>query len=72
MIFTGGRVSEIVKKLHIPYVNGHAYHNGPYMGFEGFVNLARDMYNAVNNPLLKLAATDPRGERKVAFLEAAE
>jgi nitrogenase molybdenum-iron protein alpha chain len=42
------------------------------MGFEGFVNLARDMYNAVNNPLLKLAATDPRGQRKVAFLEAAE
>jgi nitrogenase molybdenum-iron protein alpha chain len=72
VIFTGGRVGEIVKKLHIPYVNGHAYHNGPYMGFEGFVNLARDMYNAVNNPLLKLAATDPRGERKVAFLEAAE
>jgi len=72
VIFTGGRVGEIVKKLHIPYVNGHAYHNGPYMGFEGFVNLARDMYNAVNNPLLRLAATDPRGERKVAFLEAAE
>ena len=64
VIFTGGRVGEIVKKLHIPYVNGHAYHNGPYMGFEGFVNLARDMYNAVHNPLLKLAATDPRGERE--------
>ena len=64
VIFTGGRVGEIVKKLHIPYVNGHAYHNGPYMGFEGFVNLASDMYNAVNNPLLKLAATDPRGERE--------
>ena len=39
-----------MKKLHIPYVNGHGYHNGPYMGFEGFVNLARDTYNAVNNP----------------------
>jgi nitrogenase molybdenum-iron protein alpha chain len=72
VIFTGGRVGEIVKKLHIPYVNGHAYHNGPYMGFEGFVNLARDMYNAVHNPLLSLAATDLRGEKKIPVLEAAE
>ena len=55
VIFTGPRVGELVKKLHIPYVNGHAYHNGPYMGFEGFVNLARDMYNAVNSPLWALA-----------------
>ncbi len=50
-----------MKKLHIPYVNGHGYHNGPYMGFEGFVNLARDTYNAVHNPLLKLAGKDIRG-----------
>jgi len=55
VIFTGPRVGEIVKKLHIPYVNGHAYHNGPYMGFEGFVNMARDIYNAINSPLWALA-----------------
>jgi nitrogenase molybdenum-iron protein alpha chain len=72
VIFTGPRVGELVKKLHIPYVNGHGYHNGPYMGFEGFVNLARDMYNAVHNPLLKLAATDIRGPKKSTVLEAAE
>ncbi len=43
------------------------------MGFEGFVNLARDMYNAVHNPLLKLAAKDIRGtELKTKYLEAAE
>jgi nitrogenase molybdenum-iron protein alpha chain len=30
------------------------------MGFEGFINLARDMYNAVRNPLFKLARTDIR------------
>ena len=41
------------------------------MGFEGFVNLARDMYNAKANPLLKLAATDIRGA-KSALKEAAE
>jgi vanadium-dependent nitrogenase alpha chain len=60
VIFTGPRVGELVKKLHIPYINGHAYHNGPYMGFEGFVNLARDMYNAVNSPLWNLAKSDVR------------
>jgi nitrogenase molybdenum-iron protein alpha chain len=62
VIFTGPRVGELVKKLHIPYINGHAYHNGPYMGFEGFVNLARDMYNAVRSPLWKLAGEDIRKE----------
>ncbi|BBB89815.1 MAG TPA: nitrogenase vanadium-iron protein, alpha chain [Methylomusa anaerophila] len=60
IIFTGPRVGDLVKKLHIPYINGHAYHNGPYMGFEGFVNMARDMYNAMNSPLMKLAPIDIR------------
>ena len=73
VIFTGPRVGELVKKLHIPYVNGHGYHNGPYMGFEGFVNLARDTYNAVHNPLLKLAAHDIRRQRgRSQLVEAAE
>jgi nitrogenase vanadium-iron protein alpha chain len=58
VIFTGPRVGELVKKLHIPYINGHAYHNGPYMGFEGFVNMARDMYNATRSPIVKYANID--------------
>jgi nitrogenase vanadium-iron protein alpha chain len=58
VIFTGPRVGDLVKKLHIPYINGHAYHNGPYMGFEGFVNMARDMYNATRSPLVKYADID--------------
>jgi len=72
VIFTGTRVGQFVKKLHIPYVNGHGYHNGPYMGFEGFVNLARDMYNAVNNPLLAFSKTDIREGGAAGFSEAAE
>jgi nitrogenase molybdenum-iron protein alpha chain len=60
VLFTGPRVGELVKKLHIPYINGHAYHNGPYMGFEGFVNMARDMYNAIYSPLMQLAKKDIR------------
>ncbi|HBE76223.1 MAG TPA: nitrogenase vanadium-iron protein, alpha chain [Firmicutes bacterium] len=60
VIFTGPRVGDLVKKIHIPYINGHAYHNGPYMGFEGFVNMARDIYNATRSPLMKLAGEDIR------------
>ncbi|MHC1682761.1 MAG: nitrogenase vanadium-iron protein, alpha chain [Clostridiaceae bacterium] len=60
VIFTGPRVGELVKKLQIPYINGHAYHNGPYMGFEGAVNMARDLYNAISSPLWKLSSIDIR------------
>lgn len=60
LILTGPRVGEMVKKLQIPYVNGHAYHNGPYMGFEGAVNMARDMYNGIYSPLWKLSSEDIR------------
>ncbi|MFM2482401.1 nitrogenase vanadium-iron protein, alpha chain [Celerinatantimonas sp. YJH-8] len=70
IIFTGPRVGELVKKLHIPYINGHAYHNGPYMGFEGFVNMARDIYNATQCPVHKLASIDIR-EPSTALLEEA-
>ncbi|OYD87293.1 nitrogenase vanadium-iron protein subunit alpha/delta [Nostoc sp. 'Peltigera membranacea cyanobiont' 213] len=60
LVLTGPRVGALVKKLHLPYVNGHGYHNGPYMGFEGAVNMARDMYNAIYSPLMKLAQSDIR------------
>ncbi|MEH2026980.1 nitrogenase vanadium-iron protein, alpha chain [Nostoc sp.] len=63
LVLTGPRVGALVKKLHLPYVNGHGYHNGPYMGFEGAVNMARDMYNAIYSPLMKLAQYDIRGEQ---------
>ena len=71
IIFTGPRVGDLVKKMHIPYLNGHAYHNGPYMGFEGFVNMARDIYNAVNSPLWKLAGVDICQKRHVQAGETA-
>ncbi|WDD36698.1 nitrogenase vanadium-iron protein, alpha chain (plasmid) [Nostoc sp. UHCC 0926] len=63
LVLTGPRVGALVKKLHLPYVNGHGYHNGPYMGFEGAVNMARDMYNAIYSPLMKLAQIDIRDEQ---------
>ncbi|MEH1982429.1 MAG: V-containing nitrogenase subunit delta, partial [Nostoc sp.] len=65
LVLTGPRVGALVKKLHLPYVNGHGYHNGPYMGFEGAVNMARDMYNAIYSPLMKLANLDIRDGQKL-------
>jgi len=62
LIYTGPRVGDLVKKLHISYLDGHGEHNGPYMGFEGFVNMARDMYNAIYSKLWKLAKIDIRKE----------
>ncbi|MGH1393164.1 MAG: nitrogenase subunit alpha [Trichormus sp.] len=62
VVLTGPRVGALVKKLHLPYINGHGYHNGPYMGFEGAVNMARDLYNAIYSPLMQLAGIDVRDD----------
>ncbi len=40
-------------KLGIPFINGHSYEEGPYAGFEGFVNFARDIDIAINTPVWK-------------------
>jgi nitrogenase molybdenum-iron protein alpha chain len=32
----------------------HSYENGPYIGFEGFLNLAKDMYSYIYNPVWKM------------------
>jgi len=58
VIFTGKRPGEVAKKIGIPYLNAHAYHNGPYKGFEGWVRFARDIYNAINSPIHQLAFVD--------------
>ncbi len=58
IIFTGKRPGEFVKKHGVPYLNAHAYHNGPYKGFEGWVRFARDIYNAIYAPMRQLAALD--------------
>jgi nitrogenase molybdenum-iron protein alpha chain len=58
VIFTGKRPGEVAKKILVPYLNIHAYHNGPYKGFEGWVRLARDIYNAIYSPIHQLSGLD--------------
>ena len=58
VIFTGKRPGEVAKKIRVPYLNAHAYHNGPYKGYEGWVRFARDIYNAIYSPIHQLAQLD--------------
>jgi nitrogenase molybdenum-iron protein alpha chain len=58
LIMTGKRPGEVAKKIRIPYLNVHGYHNGPYKGFEGWVRLARDIYNCVYSPAQRLVHLD--------------
>lgn len=58
IIFTGKRPGEVAKKVRVPYLNAHAYHNGPYKGYEGWVRFARDIYNAIYSPIYHLSGLD--------------
>jgi nitrogenase molybdenum-iron protein alpha chain len=58
IIFTGVRPGEVAKKIRVQYLNAHAYHNGPYKGYEGWVRFARDIYNATHSPIHQLAGVD--------------
>jgi len=58
VIFTGKRPGEVAKKIRVPYLNAHAYHNGPWKGYEGWVRFARDIYNAIYSPIHRLSYLD--------------
>ncbi len=58
LILTGKRPGEVAKKIRVSYLNVHAYHNGPYKGFEGWVRLARDIYDAIYSPIHQLSGLD--------------
>jgi nitrogenase molybdenum-iron protein alpha chain len=69
LIMGGVKEKYLVHKLGIPCLLIHSYENGPYMGFEGFLNLARDMYAAIYNPVWNLVefqeTEDPDLEEEV-------
>lgn len=58
IILTGKRPGEVAKKIRVPYLNAHAYHNGPWKGYEGWVRFARDIYNGIFSPIHQLAYLD--------------
>lgn len=56
--------------MGIPAILVHSYENGPYIGFEGFLNLARDMYSAIYNPVWNLLEFRETEEPDTPELEA--
>lgn len=51
IILSGIKEKYMAHKFGVPCVLIHSYENGPYIGFEGFINLAQDIYAAIYNPV---------------------
>ncbi len=55
LFLTGLKEKYLVRKFGVPTLNSHSYEKGPYAGFRGFINFARDIYQAIYAPVWKLA-----------------
>ncbi|GAW93886.1 nitrogenase component I subunit alpha [Calderihabitans maritimus] len=53
LFLTGLKEKYLARKMGVPTVNSHSYEKGPYAGYAGFVNFARDIYQAVYAPVWK-------------------
>ncbi|MGD0153818.1 MAG: nitrogenase component I subunit alpha [Thermacetogeniaceae bacterium] len=50
LFLTGMKEKYLGRKMGIPTVNSHSYEKGPYEGFAGMVNFARDIYQGIYAP----------------------
>jgi nitrogenase molybdenum-iron protein alpha chain len=53
LFLTGLKEKYLTRKMGIPTVNSHSYEKGPYAGFFGMVNFARDIYQGLYAPVWK-------------------
>jgi nitrogenase molybdenum-iron protein alpha chain len=53
LFLTGLKEKYLIRKMGVPTVNSHSYEKGPYAGFTGFVNFARDIYQGIYAPVWK-------------------
>jgi nitrogenase molybdenum-iron protein alpha chain len=60
LFISGNKERYISYKVGVPFVNGHTYDTGPYAGYSGMVNFARDIERALNAPVWKLAKKKAR------------
>ena len=65
IILSGIKEKYIAHKLGVPSLLIHSYENGPYMGFEGFLNLAKDMYSAIYNPVWNMLEFEETEEPEI-------
>ncbi|NJK81068.1 MAG: nitrogenase component I subunit alpha [Chloroflexaceae bacterium] len=60
LFVSGNKEKYVAYKLGVPFVNGHTYDTGPYAGFSGMLNFARDIDRALTSPVWKLLHTNAR------------
>ena len=51
IFLTGLKEKYLARKMGIPTVNSHSYEKGPYAGFAGMINFARDIYQGIYAPV---------------------
>ncbi|MDI6906030.1 MAG: nitrogenase component I subunit alpha [Thermoanaerobacterales bacterium] len=68
LFLTGLKEKYLGRKMGIPTVNSHSYEKGPYAGFAGMVNFARDIYQGIYAPVWRFQdglPAEQRGEEAV-------
>jgi nitrogenase molybdenum-iron protein alpha chain len=53
IFLTGLKEKYLIRKMGVPTVNSHSYEKGPYAGFSGLINFARDIYQGIYAPVWK-------------------
>ncbi|MDP3035083.1 MAG: nitrogenase component 1, partial [Methanobacteriaceae archaeon] len=66
IVLSGVKEKYLAHKMGVPCILIHSYENGPYIGFEGFLNLAKDMYAAIYNPVWKLMEFEQEIEEEIS------
>lgn len=65
LFLTGLKEKYLARKLGVPTVNSHSYEKGPYAGFAGMVNFARDIYQGIYAPVWRFQGGLPEAEKEV-------
>ncbi len=60
LFISGNKEKYVAYKMSVPFVNGHTYDTGPYAGFSGMVNFARDIDKALNSTVWGLLNANAR------------
>ena len=58
LFLCGLKEKYLTRKFGIPTVNSHSYEKGPYAGFRGLINFARDIYEGIYAPVWKFVKED--------------
>ncbi|KZX16085.1 nitrogenase subunit alpha [Methanobrevibacter curvatus] len=66
IILAGIKEKYLAYKYGVPSIMIHSYENGPYIGFEGFLNLAKDLYANIYNPIWDLLEFDSFPQKESA------